>query len=112
VLGRSAGLSRSHFSRAFKQSTDTAPRVYLMHKRLERACKLLVDTDLLLVEIALACGFSDQSHFCRRLVAGHGTRCFRLLRSPSAARCAFIKSSCRGSPEPGQNRHMLAGYCH
>lgn len=61
-----ANLSRCHFARAFKHSIGAAPHCYVMHRRLEKAQQLLADTELPLAEIALATGFSDQSHFSRR----------------------------------------------
>jgi len=66
VLADIAGLSRCHFARAFKQSAGVTPHSYLMYRRLGRAQRLLAETDLSLAEIALATGFSDQSHFSRR----------------------------------------------
>jgi transcriptional regulator GlxA family with amidase domain len=52
--------------RAFKQSVANTPHGYLMRRRLERTMELLAGTDLPLSEIALALGFSDQSHCARR----------------------------------------------
>ena len=65
-LAKVAGLSRYHFARAFKQSQGTPPHDYLVQRRLKRTQKLLAETDLPLSEIALAAGFSDQSHCARR----------------------------------------------
>ncbi len=59
------GLSVSHFARAFKESTGVAPYQWLILRRVDVAKGMLVDPRLSLVEIALACGFSDQSHFTR-----------------------------------------------
>ena len=67
-LARIAGLSKSHFTRAFKESSGTAPHQYLILKRVERARQLVAETDQCLSQIALESGFADQSHF---------TRCFR-----------------------------------
>ena len=58
-------LSRSHFTRAFRDTTGQTPYQWLMARRLERACELLRDAAMLLAEIAMTCGFSDQSHFTR-----------------------------------------------
>lgn len=65
-LATVAGLSMYHFARAFKQSQGTAPHDYLVQRRVKRAQQLLIDTDMPLSEIALAVGFSDQSHCARR----------------------------------------------
>lgn len=78
-LARVTGLSRCHFARAFKQSVGTTPHYYLMQKRVEYASKLLRETDIPLAQIALECGFSDQSHLSRRfrMVFKRTPRAFR-----------------------------------
>ncbi len=65
-LATVASLSRCYFARAFKQSTGATPHRYIMYRRLEKAQQMLAETDLPLAEIALATGFSDQSHFSRQ----------------------------------------------
>lgn len=64
-LASETGLSASHFARAFKQTMGMAPHQWLMQKRIERAKVLLKRKDLELSDIALSCGFVDQSHFTR-----------------------------------------------
>ena len=56
-------MSYFHFSRAFKQSTGVSPNVYMTEQRIERAKKLLSETDLPIADIALRTGFASQSHF-------------------------------------------------
>ena len=64
-LASLCGLSRSHFIRAFKQSTGLPPHRWLLMQSVKRAKGLLDGTKMSIVEIALACGFADQSHFTR-----------------------------------------------
>ena len=64
-LARACNLSPGHFTRAFKQTTGHPPHRWLMERRIEKAKQLLTDTTLSLAEIAIACGFADQSHFTR-----------------------------------------------
>ncbi|WP_232629946.1 helix-turn-helix domain-containing protein [Methylobacterium sp. Leaf118] len=59
------GLSPSHFARAFRCSTGISPHAWLVRQRLARAKDLMRAQDLSLADIALACGFADQSHFTR-----------------------------------------------
>jgi AraC-like DNA-binding protein len=66
TLAGIAGLSMYHFARAFKKSEGMTPHEYLIQRRVRRAKDLLAGTDLPLSEIALASGFSDQSHCARR----------------------------------------------
>jgi AraC-like DNA-binding protein/PAS domain-containing protein len=78
-LAAIAGLSVFHFARQFKQSAGVTPHHYLVQRRVERAQDMLARTDLALSEIALAAGFSDQSHLARhfRQMLGTTPREFR-----------------------------------
>jgi AraC family transcriptional regulator len=58
-------LSTTYFSRAFRKSTGLAPYGWLIQARLDAAKAMLAKRDIPLAEIALACGFADQSHFTR-----------------------------------------------
>jgi transcriptional regulator of acetoin/glycerol metabolism/AraC-like DNA-binding protein len=71
-LAAVAGLSVYHFARAFKQSAGVTPHHHLVRRRVERAQEMLARSELPLSEIALATGFSDQSHLARhfRLLVG------------------------------------------
>jgi AraC family transcriptional regulator len=64
-LSEVVGLSATHFSRAFRRSLGEAPHVYLIRRRLDRARHLMLTSDMALSELAVACGFSDQAHFCK-----------------------------------------------
>jgi AraC-like DNA-binding protein len=64
-LARKCGLSRSHFARAFKQTTGQTPHRWLLVQRVEQAKGLLLGSNMSLAKIALTCGFADQSHFTR-----------------------------------------------
>lgn len=61
-LAREAGLSRYHFSRAFRAATGLTPHRYLLGRRIERAKALLRADDMPIAEVALLTGFSSQSH--------------------------------------------------
>jgi AraC-like DNA-binding protein len=60
------GLSKSHFSRAFKSSLASPPMAYVAARRVERAKQMIVSGAETLAEVALACGFADQSHLNRQ----------------------------------------------
>jgi AraC family transcriptional regulator len=79
------GLSEAHFSRAFKQTTGVAPHRFVMGRRLERAKRLLADTDDAVASIAAACGFADQAHFAKAFSQAYGL-------APSALRKSFGSS--------------------
>jgi AraC family transcriptional regulator len=64
-VAKECGLSVSHFSHAFRRTTGAAPHHWLMTRRVEAAKEKLRDGRLSLLDVALACGFSDQSHLTR-----------------------------------------------
>jgi AraC-like DNA-binding protein len=65
-------LSSSYFAKAFKQETGLPPHAWLSMRRIARAKQLLSATSVELAEIALACGFVDQSHFSRTFLKSEG----------------------------------------
>lgn len=85
-LADACGLSTGYFTRAFRASTGLAPHQWLTHQRVETAKALLRQRRGPLEEIALTCGFSDQSHF---------THVFNRLvgSSPGAWRRQFVDRS-------------------
>ncbi|WP_183732422.1 MULTISPECIES: helix-turn-helix domain-containing protein [Paraburkholderia] len=64
-IASSCNLSRSYFIRAFRETTRRTPHQWVLEQRIERARHLLRTSDSPLSEIAVACGFADQSHFTR-----------------------------------------------
>lgn len=56
-------LAESQFYALFKIQTSNTPQRYILQKRLQLAKQLLDDSELTLVYIAQACGFTCQSHF-------------------------------------------------
>ena len=64
-LSAVAQRSTAHFSRSFKQAFGEPPHAYLVRRRLERVCHLMITSSASLSEIALSVGFSDQSHLCK-----------------------------------------------
>lgn len=58
-------LSPSYFAKAFRRTTGMRPHQYLTHIRVQEAKALLSSSPLPLADIALICGFGDQSYFTR-----------------------------------------------
>ncbi|GHO42456.1 helix-turn-helix domain-containing protein [Ktedonospora formicarum] len=58
-----ATLSPTHFLRAFKQIFHTTPHQYLINIRLERAQRLLSQTNMPITEICFALGFESLGSF-------------------------------------------------
>ena len=69
-LAAIASVHPVHLSREFRKHYQSTIGEFIRKRRIEHACKLLVNSGTALSEIALACGFSDQSHFCA-MFKGH-----------------------------------------
>jgi AraC-like DNA-binding protein len=65
-LASAIGYSESYFFRAFKATFGCTPHNYVLTRRLDRACALMLGTDDALSDIAIRCGLADQAHFTRR----------------------------------------------
>jgi AraC family transcriptional regulator len=74
-----AGLGQHHFSTMFRQSMGISPYRYVVNQRIERAKRHLKQHDAAIIDIALACGFADQSHLTKhfRKLVGMTPRAFR-----------------------------------
>ncbi len=70
-LANVTSLSRFHFLRAFRKETGTTPHAYITARRISRA-KELLQKKTSISQIALECGFFDQSHFSRTFKAWTG----------------------------------------
>ena len=62
-----AGVSPSHFKTLFRESTGVPVHQYVVQRRIERAKDMLMQGKLSIAEIALATGFSHQSHLARHM---------------------------------------------
>jgi AraC family transcriptional regulator len=62
-LAEIAGVSSFQLVRRFKESKGQPPHQFLLRRRIERAREMLRHSDKTILEVALSCGFSSQSHF-------------------------------------------------
>jgi len=76
-------LSQSHFTRAFVNSVGQPPHQWLLERRVDLARHLLSESVLPLADIAIQCGFADQSHSPR--VLGQDRIVSRPVAAPSQA---------------------------
>ena len=79
-LADAAGLSITHFSEMFRQSTGQSPHQFVLHSRIDRAKELLRAAEMRVLDVAVACGFKSQQHFARvfRGVCGASPTQYRL----------------------------------
>lgn len=71
VASRS-GVSLRQLQRLFEQHLGTSPRQWYLQQRLARAWRLLTETDLDVLSVGLACGFSSSSSFARAFRGQYG----------------------------------------
>lgn len=103
-VARSAGLSRSYFSRMFKRTTTLGFSDYVSRVRIEQAKKLLLNPNMHVNEIAFAVGFQSVPHFNRifKRLTGEPPGAFRENRLNRA-------SSGRGNSSPPHDRPDAGG---
>lgn len=63
AVAEDVGVHPAHLARSFSRFFRRSPGEHLRRSRVARAEALLLETDLPVVEVALSCGFVDQSHF-------------------------------------------------
>ena len=78
-LVKRSNMSRSTYTRIFKELTGCMPRAFLLRCRVTNAKRLLSYTNMPMASIAQECGFFDSSHFIRIFTRQEGI-------SPSAYR--------------------------
>lgn len=65
TLAWEAGMSTRQLERLFRRYLNRSPKRYYMELRLQQARRLLLQTDMSVINVALACGFTSPSHFSK-----------------------------------------------
>ncbi|QDG78177.1 AraC family transcriptional regulator [Labrenzia sp. PHM005] len=65
-LAKISCLSDSHFRKRFRMQFRLSPQEFILRTRLQAASKMLISTDESIINVALACGFRDQSYFANQ----------------------------------------------
>jgi AraC-like DNA-binding protein len=68
-MARGIGWTRRHFTDRFRAELGVGPKTAARIFRFERACRLIKDARLPLVDVAAACGYYDQPHMTREWTA-------------------------------------------
>ncbi|WP_282077177.1 GlxA family transcriptional regulator [Epibacterium ulvae] len=77
ILAQDVGMSTRQLERLFRRYLNRSPKRYYMELRLQKARNLLMQTDLSVINVALACGFASPSHFSKCYRAHYDTTPYR-----------------------------------
>ncbi len=77
ILARDVGMSTRQLERLFRRYLNRSPKRYYMELRLQKARNLLMQTDMSVINVALACGFASPSHFSKCYRAHYETTPYR-----------------------------------
>ena len=88
ILAKDVGMSTRQLERLFRRYLNRSPKRYYMELRLQKARNLLMQTDMSVINVALACGFASPSHFSKCYRAHYNTTPYR-ERGSQAARLSI-----------------------
>ena len=77
TLAKNVGMSTRQLERLFRRYLSRSPKRYYMELRLQKARNLLMQTDMSVINVALACGFASPSHFSKCYRAHYQTTPYR-----------------------------------
>ena len=77
ILAQDVGMSTRQLERLFRRYLSRSPKRYYMELRLQKARNLLMQTDMSVINVALACGFTSPSHFSKCYRAHYQTTPYR-----------------------------------
>ncbi|WP_298848247.1 GlxA family transcriptional regulator [uncultured Ruegeria sp.] len=77
ILATDVGMSTRQLERLFRRYLSRSPKRYYMELRLHKARNLLMQTDMSVINVALACGFASPSHFSKCYRAHYNTTPYR-----------------------------------
>ncbi len=77
ILAQEVGMSTRQLERLFRRYLNRSPKRYYMELRLQKARNLLMQTDMSVINVALACGFTSPSHFSKCYRSHYNTTPYR-----------------------------------
>ncbi len=84
ILAKDVGMSTRQLERLFRRYLNRSPKRYYMELRLQKARNLLMQTDMTVINVALACGFASPSHFSKCYRSHYNTTPYRERGAQSA----------------------------
>ncbi|EBA03424.1 transcriptional regulator, AraC family protein [Rhodobacteraceae bacterium HTCC2150] len=88
TLAKDVGMSTRQLERLFRRYLNRSPKRYYMEIRLQKARNLLMQTEMSVINVALACGFASPSHFSKCYRSHYNTTPYR-ERGAQAARLSI-----------------------
>ena len=85
ILAKDAQMSTRQLERLFRRYLNRSPKRYYMELRLQKARNLLLQTEMSVINVALACGFTSPSHFSKCYRSHFNRTPYRERGAPSAA---------------------------
>jgi AraC family L-rhamnose operon transcriptional activator RhaR len=95
-VARSVGMDRYRLLRHFRDHSGLSPMAYRTRRRLEKAASMLLQSNVLIGDVAASVGWNDQNYFARRFKRHFGV-------SPSRFRSRFYQSG--GTPRGKLRSH-------
>jgi transcriptional regulator GlxA family with amidase domain len=83
ILAKDVGMSTRQLERLFRRYLNRSPKRYYMELRLQKARNLLMQTDMSVINVALACGFASPSHISKCYRSHYDTTPYRERGSQS-----------------------------
>ena len=83
ILAKDVSMSTRQLERLFRRYLNRSPKRYYMELRLQKARNLLMQTDMTVINVALACGFASPSHFSKCYRSHYNTTPYRERGSQS-----------------------------
>jgi len=84
ILAQDAQMSTRQLERLFRRYLNRSPKRYYMELRLQKARNLLLQTEMSVINVALACGFTSPSHFSKCYRAHFNRTPYRERGAPGA----------------------------
>ncbi|MAQ37215.1 MULTISPECIES: GlxA family transcriptional regulator [Thioclava] len=99
TLATEVGMSARQLERLFRRYLNRSPKRYYMELRLQKARNLLMQTEMSVINVAMACGFASPSHFSKCYRAHYQTTPYRERGASAAGEKESLDSTVDLGPE-------------